>query len=322
MLERMGTKIDTNRFIRHMWVSKYGDLKKTDLFTALKDLIQKNKIVSLDLARTCQEECDNYATILNANEGELGKDASRRVASLVRSLDIQPALPLLLSAYKAFDLPEFDKVVSWIIVYAMRYSVLGNQDPSGMETVLFSLARDVRAKTAVPEKDKTAAGKTCLAHIKDTLLKNAPSDSDTQKAAANATFESDSAAATYVLRRIANYIQSPTKDVAVDEVNLEHIFPRNPKKNEWGGAKQQEVLRPFTWHIGNLTIYGRKANTRSGNEEYSVKRDDYEKKSSVVMTNNIAKYYKDWDETTILKRAERLAKHVVTIWSFDNTSRV
>jgi hypothetical protein len=322
MLERMGTKIDTNKFIRHMWVSKYGDLKKTDLFTALKELIKKNKIVSLDLARTCQEECDNYATILNANESELGTDVSRHVTSLVRSLDVQPALPLLLSAYKTFDLPEFDKVVTWIIVYVMRYSVLGNQDPSGMETVLFGLARDVRAKMDVPEKEKSAATKTCLAHIKDTLSKNAPSDSDTQKAAANANFESDSAVATYVLRRIANYIQSPTKDVTVDEVNLEHIFPRNPKSNEWGGPKEHEILKPLTWHIGNLTIYGKKANSRSGNEEYSVKRNDYATKSTVVMTNNIAKYYQTWDETTIVKRAAKLAKQVVLIWDFANTSRV
>jgi uncharacterized protein with ParB-like and HNH nuclease domain len=35
MLERMGRR-DINRFLRHMWVSKYGDLKSKDLFTALK----------------------------------------------------------------------------------------------------------------------------------------------------------------------------------------------------------------------------------------------------------------------------------------------
>src|SRR6266404_1709026 len=35
MVESMG-KQDINRFIRHMWLSKYGDLKNIDLFTALK----------------------------------------------------------------------------------------------------------------------------------------------------------------------------------------------------------------------------------------------------------------------------------------------
>jgi hypothetical protein len=322
MLERMGTKIDTKIFIRHMWVSKYGDLKKTDLFTALKDLIKEKKIVSLDLAHTCHEECDNYATIVNANEVDLGKDAARHVASLIGALDIQPALPILLSTYKAFDLPDFDKVVKWVIVYAVRYAVFGNQDPSGMEKVLFELARTVRAKMDVPDKDKPAATKTCLAHIKDVLVKNAPSNEDTEKAAAKVVFEKDPSTAGYVLGRIANLIQSPTKEVVVDEVNVEHIYPRSPKKDEWGGKKNQDVLRPYTWHIGNLTIYGKRINNRSGNEEFSVKRDDYEKKSSVLMTNNIAKYYKDWDDNSIIKRAEYLAKQAVAIWDFDNTSRV
>jgi uncharacterized protein with ParB-like and HNH nuclease domain len=35
MVQGMGKK-DINRFLRHMWVSKYGDLKNIDLFTALK----------------------------------------------------------------------------------------------------------------------------------------------------------------------------------------------------------------------------------------------------------------------------------------------
>ncbi len=41
MLEQLGRR-DINRFLRHMWVSKYGDLKSKDLFTALKGEIEAN----------------------------------------------------------------------------------------------------------------------------------------------------------------------------------------------------------------------------------------------------------------------------------------
>lgn len=40
MVQGNGTH-DIDRFMRHMWVSKYGDLKKEDLFTALKHQIEK-----------------------------------------------------------------------------------------------------------------------------------------------------------------------------------------------------------------------------------------------------------------------------------------
>jgi hypothetical protein len=40
MLERMG-KRDITRFLRHLWVSKYGDLKDQDLFSALRKHIDE-----------------------------------------------------------------------------------------------------------------------------------------------------------------------------------------------------------------------------------------------------------------------------------------
>ena len=54
MLEQMGRR-DINRFLRHMWVSKYGDLKSQDLFTALKARIENDNIGSMGLPVTAQK---------------------------------------------------------------------------------------------------------------------------------------------------------------------------------------------------------------------------------------------------------------------------
>jgi hypothetical protein len=40
------------------------------------------------------------------------------------------------------------------------------------------------------------------------------------------------------------------------------------------------------------------------------------------MTAEVAKNYTEWNESTILDRAKKLAKLVVQVWSFDNPSRV
>src|ERR1700678_3196368 len=73
MLDQMGTH-DINRFLRHMWVSKYGDLKDQDLFSALKEHIEKNSTGSLEFAKTCADECTRYAQLLDVDD-QLGTSA-------------------------------------------------------------------------------------------------------------------------------------------------------------------------------------------------------------------------------------------------------
>ena len=85
MLEQLGRR-DINRFLRHMWVSKYGDLKNTDLFTALKDHIEKKSINSLDFTSDCASECESYVQVIDVDETRVGK-AALPVRSLVKTLD-------------------------------------------------------------------------------------------------------------------------------------------------------------------------------------------------------------------------------------------
>jgi hypothetical protein len=123
------------------------------------------------------------------------------------------------------------------------------------------------------------------------------------------------------VNRLARYKQDPAKEITLGETNLEHIYPQNPDPNEWGGPDNQEKLEPYTWHIGNLTIFGKKANQKAANGEFSEKQPRY-KQSKVLMTQEIADSYSYWDEATIKDRAAKLAKLVVDVWSFDHPNRV
>jgi len=115
MIERMG-RYDINPFLRHMWISKYGDLKKEDLFTALSAHIKKHSISSLDFARTCADECENYVQIITIDEAAVGKDAAPYLRALVQELSFQPAFPLLLSTYLRLQPPDFVDVAKWLLV--------------------------------------------------------------------------------------------------------------------------------------------------------------------------------------------------------------
>jgi hypothetical protein len=62
MLASMGRR-DIGRFLRHLWVSKYGDLKNDSLFSAIKSNISKQSISSVDFVRAFAGECQNYVAL-------------------------------------------------------------------------------------------------------------------------------------------------------------------------------------------------------------------------------------------------------------------
>jgi hypothetical protein len=321
MLERMG-KHDISRFLRHMWVSNFGDLKKEDMFSALKKHIEEHSIASLDFARLCMDECEKYVQLITVDEDQLDKDAVPYVRALVRELDFQSGLPLLLSSYSLLQKDDFIKVTKWLLVFVTRYSIVSNLDSAGMEDLLFDLAREVRSKFVTKNGEPVDPGtsKRCAAIIKEVLSKNAPVDSAIIAKVPDLIL--DAGDAKYVVTRLARYMQSKTKEITLNESNLEHIFPQNPDEQEWGGKVNQEKLEPYLWHIGNLTIYGKRLNREAANKEFPIKREQYESKSEIEMTLAIARDYRVWDEMTIKDRATKLAKKVAEVWDFDNPSRV
>jgi hypothetical protein len=318
MVQQMGTH-DIHDFLRAMWVSKWGDLKKDDLFTALKKDIEKNQIGSLDFAKRCSLECSDYIELVTADEKELTKESIPFIRALMRELSFKPAVPLLLSAYSLMQPTDFENVAKYLLVFITRYSIFADKDSAGMEDLLFDLARTAR-KTVTDENDK-AGSKQAADMVKNTLSVNSPDDAAVKDAVMKETTSLDPSDAKYVLKRLANYIQDPQKQVVVGDTNLEHIYPQNPAENEWGGKANQEKLEPLTWHIGNLTIFGKRANKKVENFEYPIKQPKYAQ-SQVKMTSQIAAKYNEWNEATIADRAKELAGLVVQVWNFANPSRV
>ena len=307
MIEGMGKK-DVSMFLRHIWVSKYGDLKNQDLFSALKKHIEIKEIKSLDFAKTCSEECERYIELLKANKEDLG-DAAPYVDILVNDLGFDPALPLLLSAHSILTNDQLVKAVRLMLVFVTRYTVFMGLDPSGLENTMFSLAREIRDLPV----------NKVLTHLKSVLLKKAPDDK--QLLAMKVDGEEmllEQQDAVYVMSRIAGKMQSKTKEVALGESNLEHVFPKNPS-GEW---KNAEELESYLWHIGNLTMLGKKLNGSAANAGFSTKRSYYEKNTELTITRKIAIEFQQWDVAAIHKRAKQVLQEVVKIWDFNNPSRV
>ena len=174
--------------------------------------------------------------------------------------------------------------------------------PSGLETVLFALARDTRTQPAV-------------SNIKDTLRRKAPNKKQIE-AVKNEDLILEPYDAVYVLTCLANLMQGKTKELQLKEANLEHIFPQNPSA-EWKNAGE---LEPYVGHLGNLTMLGQRLNAKVANLGFDTKKETYAK-SELEMAKQVAAC-KVWDVAAILDRAKKMLPLIVQVWDFDNPSRV
>ena len=301
MLEKMGRR-DIDRFLRHMWLSKYGDVKARGLFAEIKEFLHLNKIDSLQFAEACAEECESYVALLDLNEGTLG-DAVKDVAALLRYLDIQSSLPLLLAGLRSLSKGHFGKLTKSALSLAVRHSVVANLNPSDLETGFYTAARKLRTERGAGQTSSKS-----LREARIVLKAINPPDAEL-KPRADALLLTRGEAV-YILTTMANTLQSKTKEVSVDDANLEHIFPQNPDAS-WGDTS---ALDPLTWHIGNLTILGTKLNRKAANADFPTKATKYYFKSEIRMTKEIPQKHTVWTPSDILDRARSLFPLLLQTW--------
>lgn len=313
MLQRIGTH-DANVFLRHMWISKFGDLKNNDLFSALKNRIQEDATSSLDFVRDSSEECDNYIEFIDLESNDVDKEPTR---TLLKDLQIQAVLPLMLACYPHLTTSNFAKVLKLLIVFLMRHSVIANMESKDRENLLYGLAKDVReAFTATPP---TMTEGECIHTIKTSLTTAAPQNPALKPLIQELLL--DVGEARYVIDRVAKVLQSESGEIAFGNANIEHIFPQSPDVDEWGGKDNCNALEPYTWNIGNLTLLSRTKNRKGQNKGYEFKKEKYQA-SEIVMSKNLPRYYADWSVESITTRADKIGEHILKIWSFEDLSRV
>jgi predicted transport protein len=125
----------------------------------------------------------------------------------------------------------------------------------------------------------------------------------------------------YWLRRLENYGRK--ERVVVDEYTIEHIMPQNEKLSAaWRNALGDDWKRvQETWlhTLGNLTLTG--YNSEYSDRSFVDKRDMVGGfKESPLKLNQGIGALESWDEEAIRKRATRLSKTAVKVWSYPDLS--
>ena len=299
MLEQMGRR-DIDRFLRHMWLSRYGDLKAKGLFNALKDHLRDNRIQSLEFAESCALDCDYYVAVLDQTTA-IPKAARSNVAGLVKYLGVTSSLPMLLSGLQCLTDANFSSLIERAVALAVRYTAIADLNPATLESVFYEAAR--RMRTA------DAAGRPSADILRETLtLLDGlwPGDDLVREKAQEAILTR--APALWIMTRIAQHLQSATGEIAIGDANLEHIFPRNGTVAQWPNKAD---LEPYLWRLGNLTILGEEFNRSASNKAFSVKAANYYSNSELVITKSIQPDYQEWTPREVEARSAIIAGHLV-----------
>ncbi len=299
LLQRMG-KRDVARFLRHYWLSCYGDVKTHGLYTEIRNHLQNNQLESLKFVESCADECDKYNSLLELT-ASVSKGAKNYLEALVKYLDVPSAIPLVLAGYVCLAQSDYEKLLKRVTAIYIRHTLIGNQNPTDLETAFYEASRTIRTDIG------TTSSKKRLHSAQALLDKLNPADSLVEQKASDLVLDQSEAA--WIMRELANSQQSATREIGMNDANVEHIFPRHAGV-EWPSRAQ---LAPYIWHLGNLTILGRKLNASAANKAYGDKYKAVYSRSEIQMTKNLPKGG-DWDVVAIQKRARELGKVITALW--------
>jgi uncharacterized protein DUF262/uncharacterized protein DUF1524 len=281
-------------FIRHYWVSKYGDVKTQSLYREIKTHIVENKIDSEDFSISLRDAAGLYQSILAAEADDAGR---KRRLSDISDLGAGARIlyPSLLAALEVVPIERQPVVFDVLINTYVRHSLIGSRENSRLENVLYGATRRLRANGDVA---------AFLKEIDDA----APGDEDFRPALERASIR-NTREQRYVLTNI-EAVARPTDELDVADsrkVHVEHIYPQTPEPgSEW--ANHDRWLN----RLGNLTLLSGKLNSAIKNGPFEKKKPFYEK-SEIQITRALVEH-DAWSSAEVEARQKSLAEYGLIAW--------
>lgn len=290
-------------FIRHFWISKYGPTREKELFDEVKTKVT-GATTALQLASEMSENAGLYAAIVNPSHvfWEDHASATRQHLDTLRLLRMEQHRPLLLAVLRRFDRQEVEAAMRLFVSWSVRLLIVGGGGSGPMEHAFGSSSLLVENREISTAKQ-----------LADRMASVVAPDKEFRQAFATARV-SKAYLARYYLRALERQARGDSQPELVpnddeNEVNLEHILPRNPSEG-WafdGLDADREHKR-----LGNMVLLQCGKNAQIGNDSFEDKRDVLSK-SQFQLTTEVAEH-KSWGPQEIAQRQERLADLAVETW--------
>lgn len=300
-----GENSDSDAFLKHYWASRKGVTRVKALYSQMR-----SEITSPDGAVSFAKDLASSGPLWAAmydRDAEIWRSYSRKSVTALetlRNLKVEQCRPLLLAGLRNLPKQEMEELLTLVVGWSVRWFVVGGGGAGVTERSYVEAARQV-----------TSGSLNTASQIADLVGGKVPSDRDFQ-----AAFEQISVRrgwlARYYLKELerANIGDAEPELVPnddVDEVNLEHVLPRNAKLHEWPTFAADE-LGDAVLLLGNQVLLRKSENNCLGNRPFGEKRATLVK-SSLTLTSQVGECA-EWSLREILRRQSRLAALAVNIW--------
>lgn len=301
-----------DEFVRHYLTVKTGEIPRLgDIYEAFKDYATSFSVEG-ETIQALVIELRQYARRYCAMA--LGKETDEKLHRAFRDLDqikAEVVYPFLLEAYTDYELQtisadELVEIVQMVISYVFRRAVC--RVPTNSLNKTFAAFRFSLRKAKYVESVK--------AHFLSLKTYRAfPADEEFQSALVSTDLY-NFRRRSYFFRMLENHGRK--EHVTIEDYTIEHILPQNEKlSKEWRSAlgdDWQAIQQKYLDTLGNLTLTG--YNSEYSDHSFAKKRDmDGGFKDSPLRLNKGLGQLETWNADEIQKRAERLAKDALKIWT-------
>lgn len=287
-------------FIRHEWMSKYGQTREKELYKKIKGEIRSNP-KAIEYITNLRKSATVYDAIRNPDHdiwSPYGPKCQQLLEDVLTLGPIQ-CYPLILSTYIAKP-KDLLQVLEWIVNFTVRYSIICAKGTGNLETAYAKASSTMRKEDA------------SLKEIKQILSNIWPNDDEFKSSFKEKTL-STPRIIKYIFAKLENTLSSDQSLIPNPEfLSVEHILPKRPS-NEWPAAmRTDEYLKEHVSKIGNLTILTQPMNRDCESHGFQSKKTIYEQ-STYNLTQELCAIA-DWTEAAIDKRQAELADIAAKTW--------
>ncbi len=307
-------------FIRTSHVSRYGFLRKQDLYKAIRQTVDAKTSPKAYLNGLLEDA--RLWSQLRSGGFELGPTLKERVSRDVadlRTFNVKLAVPVLLAMGRwAEDVPEhFADGVRWLRDFFVRYSIVAGLPSNAIEQDFSKWAVAIRRGSLEPDE------------LRNLLRERAPGDEGFRESFEQFAPQSPRVARV-ILARINDHLEPSnviTKTLdGGGVVHLEHVIPQSPEnwqseleEFEASGLNYDEVVH----NIAHLTLLPPGINIEAGNLSFAQKRWAYEGRSgpddpaplSPAPINRALAQWEQFGPAEFEERREWLASQAVAVWT-------
>lgn len=289
-------------FIRHEWMSRYGQIREKELYKKIKTEVKSNP-KAIEYISNLRTSANIYDAIRNPDHeiwSQFGAKCQQLLEDILTLGPIQ-CYPLILSTYLASP-KELPRILEWVVSLTVRYSIICTKGTGNLETA-YAKASSTMRKTPTQLKD-----------VKDSLLNIWPNDEE---------FKSSFKEKTLSTPRIIKYLLAKMETTLVgdqslvpnpDSLSVEHVLPKRPGPKWSSSVQKSEYLKENLNKIGNLTILTEPMNRECESREFAFKKTLY-RDSKFKITQELCAV-SDWTQAEIDKRQATLAEVAAKTWVF------